>query len=89
MFIIEDIQLEKAIERAKDLHPKVRMVKFGEHIVSSSKAGVEYIVKCFRAANQKVVACSCPTKNGTACKHDMAAVSLHVGLARQRMAASH
>ncbi len=87
MFIIEDTQLEKAIERAKDLHPTVRMVRFGEYIVSSSKAGVEYIVKCLRAANQKVVACSCPTKNGVACKHGVAAASLHVGLARQRMAA--
>ncbi len=45
MFIIEDTQLEKAIERAKDLHPTVRMVTFREYIVSSSKAGVEYIVK--------------------------------------------
>jgi hypothetical protein len=89
MFIIEETRIEKAIERAKDLHPKVRMIKFGEYIVSSSKAGVQYIVKCFRAANQKVVACSCPAKNGVACKHGMAAVSLHVGLARQRTASAH
>lgn len=84
MFIIEETQLEKAIERAKELHPKVRVITFGEYLVSSSKAGVEYVVKCFRAANQKVVSCSCPTRNGVACKHGMAAVSLHVGLARQR-----
>jgi uncharacterized Zn finger protein len=86
MFIIEDTQLERAIERAKDLHPKVRMIRFGEYVVSSSRGSVEYVVKCFRAANQKVVACSCPTKNGIACKHGVAAASLHVGLARQRVA---
>jgi glutamate dehydrogenase/leucine dehydrogenase len=86
MFIIEDTQLERAIERAKDLHPKVRMVRFGEYVVSGSKAGADYVVKCFRAAGQKIVACSCPTKNGIACKHGVAAASLHVGLARQRMA---
>lgn len=86
MFIIEDTQLEKAIERAKNLHPTVKVISFGEYLVSGSKAGVEYVVKCFRAANQKVVSCSCPTRNGIACKHGVAAASLHVGLARQRMA---
>ena len=85
MFIIEETKLEKAIERAKELHPKVRMIRFGEYAVSGSRAGAEYIVKCFRAAGQKVVACTCKTQKGTACKHGMAAVSLHIALARQRM----
>jgi len=84
MFIIEETKLEQAIARAKKLHPKVRMIRFGEYIVTGSKAGIEYTVKCFRAAGQKVVHCSCKTKDGIACKHGVAAIPLHSFYAAQR-----
>jgi hypothetical protein len=88
MFIIEETKVEKAIERAKALHPKVRMIEFGIYSVSGSK-GTEYTVKCFRAAGQKVVACTCKAKNGTACKHGVAALPLHIHMAACRRGASH
>jgi hypothetical protein len=88
MFIIEETRIEQAIERAKALHPKVRMVEFGTYAVSGSK-GTEYTVRCFRAAGQKVVACTCKTVNGTACKHGVAALPLHLHMAARRCAASH
>ncbi len=49
MFILKSKeQLTKAIENAKALHPKVKMVEFGEYEVSGSK-GNTYTVLCYRA----------------------------------------
>ncbi len=86
MFIVTTKeQLRKAIERAKALHPKVRVRSFGEYEVTGSK-GNTYTVKCYRdGRNQKVVDCGCPTKDGIACKHGVAALPVHIHLAVQRM----
>ncbi len=86
MFIVTTKeQLRKAIERARALHPKVRVRSFGEYEVTGSK-GNTYTVKCYRDdKNQKVVECGCPTRNGIACKHGVAALPVHLHLATQRI----
>ncbi len=86
MFIVTTKeQLGKAIERAKALHPKVRVRSFGEYEVTGSN-GNTYTVKCYRDdKNQKVVECGCPTRNGIACKHGVAALPVHIHLATQRI----
>ncbi len=82
MFIIEETELAKAIERVRELHPTVRVVAFGEYSVTGSKPGSTYTVKCYRdERNQKVVDCTCQTRDGIACKHSMAAVALHLYMA--------
>jgi uncharacterized Zn finger protein len=82
MFIIEETELAKAIERARELHPTVRVIAFGEYTVTGSQQGTIYTVKCYRdEQNQKVVDCSCATRDGVACKHGMAAVALHLYMA--------
>lgn len=86
MFNLETARIENAIQKAKSLHPKVRMIRFGEYSVSGSK-GNEYTVKCYRENGAKIVDCSCPTRDGVACKHGMAAVLLHVHVASIRLAA--
>ncbi len=86
MFNLETTQLDRAIQNAKTLHPKVRMVRFGEYKVSGSK-GNDYTVKCYRFFDEKVVECNCKTKNGVACKHGIAAVTLHLHVAATRLAA--
>lgn len=83
MFTIETTELKGAIERAKALHPKVSMVRFGEYLVSGS-AGGYYTVRCFRDNRHKVVTCTCRTRDGIACKHGMAAVSLHIAMAARQ-----
>ncbi len=81
MFILRNKeQITKAIENARALHPKVKMVSFGEYEVTGSR-GNTYTVKCYRAEGEKVVDCSCPAR--VPCKH-AAAISLHVAVARQR-----
>ena len=84
-FILETAEISRAIENAKSLHPKVKMIRFGECSVTGSKAN-PYIVRCYRDKGQKVVDCACQTREGVACKHGMAAVSLHIALAAGRNA---
>jgi len=86
MFILKDKnQLEKAIQRAKEIRPKVHFVKFGRYQVSGSKGGF-YTVQC-RKDDRGVKAVECTCKAGDRnipCFHAAAALSLHIGLARLR-----
>jgi hypothetical protein len=85
MFILESkAQLEKAIAKAMKVRTSVKFIKFGVYSVSGSK-GNFYKVECKRIGNQKIVECSC--RGGMAnliCYHACGALSLHIGLARQR-----
>ncbi len=86
VFNLETTELGRAINKAKALRPKVRMVRFGEYRVSGSK-GNEYTVKCYRFFGEKVIECNCLTKDGVACKHGVSAVLLHLHVAATRVAA--
>jgi hypothetical protein len=86
MFNLETTDLSRAINNAKALHPKVKMIRFGEYAVTGSK-GNEYRVKCYRFFGEKIVECSCKTKDGIACKHSVSALPLHLHIAAQRVAA--
>jgi hypothetical protein len=83
MFSLETANIQTAINNAKALHPKVKMVEFGKYEVTGSK-GNTYTVRCYRQFGEKVVECNCKTRDGIACKHGLAACSLHIALAVQR-----
>lgn len=88
MFILKDkTQLERAITKAKQIRPKVHFVKFGIYQVTGSKG--YYTVICKKSENGfKTVACTCKgAEKGLVCYHSVAALSLHVGLARLRKVA--
>ncbi len=85
MFILKGIeQLEKAIAKAKKLRPRVEFDCFGRYRVSGSKCF--YTVECRKdERGNKVVACGCKgAVKGLVCYHSAAALSLHIGLAKQR-----
>jgi uncharacterized Zn finger protein len=89
MFILKGIkQLTKAIEKAKKLRPRVKFDHFGRYRVSGSK-GDFYTVTCRKDERGiKTVACTCKgAEQGLACYHAAAALSLHIGIARQRQTA--
>jgi hypothetical protein len=89
MFILKDkTQLENAIAKAKKIRPRVEFDCFGKYRVSGSKGGY-YVVICRRSNNNyKLVECSCKgAEQGLVCYHAVSALSLHVGLARQRQTA--
>jgi hypothetical protein len=85
MFILKERQqLERAIEKAKKIRPKVCFVTFGQYQVSGSKG--YYTVICKKSDNgYKLVNCTCKgAEKGLVCYHSAAALSLHIGLARLR-----
>ncbi len=89
MFILKDkTQLENAIAKAKKIRPRVEFDRFGKYRVSGSKGGF-YIVICKKSDNgYKTVECACKAgEQGLACYHAASALSLHIGLARQRQTA--
>lgn len=86
MFLLKGIeQLERAIAKAKFLRLKVKFDHFGRYRVSGSKGGY-YTVICKKSDNgYKTVACTCKgAEKGLVCYHAASALSLHIGLARQR-----
>jgi hypothetical protein len=89
MFILKGIdQLTNAIAKAKKLRPRVEFDRFGRYRVSGSKGGF-YTVICKKSDNgYKTVACTCRgAEKGLVCFHAAAALSLHIGLARQQQTA--
>jgi hypothetical protein len=78
-------QIEKAVLKAKKIRTQVRFIAFGIYSVRGTK-GNFYTVKCERTDDgEKRVICEClGASKGLVCWHSAAALSLHVGLARQR-----
>jgi len=89
MFILKGIdQLTNAIAKAKKIRPRVKFDCFGRYRVSGSKGGF-YTVICRKDDRGiKAVECACKGgEQGLVCYHAVAALSLHVGLARARQMA--
>ena len=84
MFILQSqATIQKAIERAKQVHPKVHVKTFGEYEVSGSR-GNQYTVKCERRNGLRVVDCDCVAGTfGTPCFHAAVAIAQHSYLAAQ------
>ncbi len=87
MFRLEETEIAKAVDRARELHPTVRLTDtFGVYMVTGSRPNTLYKVSCYRDTEGfKTVDCSCRTRDGIACKHGMAAVALHIYCAAARM----
>jgi hypothetical protein len=89
MFILKGIdQLTNATTKAKKIRPRVEFDRFGRYRVSGSKGGY-YTVICRKDERGiKAVECTCKGgEKGLVCYHAAAALSLHVGLAKQRVIA--
>ena len=88
MFILKDkSQLENAIAKALKLRPRVKFDGFGHYRVSSSKSYYRVVCRKDESGN-KIVTCGCKgAEKGLVCYHAVAALRLHIGLARQQQAA--
>jgi hypothetical protein len=89
MFILKSLEtIQKAIERAKAVRPKVHVKAFGEYEVTG-RAGNRYTVRCARRNGLKVVDCDCVAGTfGTPCFHAAAAIAQHMYVATN-FATSH
>ncbi len=88
MFILKGKQqLDRAIAKARKVRPRVAFVAFGHYQVSGSKG--YYTVICRKSDNgYKTVECTCKgAEKGLVCYHAVSALSLHIGIARQRQSA--
>ncbi len=89
MFILKDkTQLERAIAKALKIRPRVEFDHFGRYRVSGTKGGY-YTVICKKSDNgYKTVECTCKgAGKGLVCYPAVSALSLHIGLAKQRQSA--
>jgi hypothetical protein len=89
MFILQGIdQLTIAITKAKKIRPRVEYDRFGRYRVSGSKG--YYTVICRKdERGYKTVSCTCKgAEKGLVCYHAASALSLHIGLAKQRQTAT-
>ncbi len=90
MFILKGkAQLEKAIAKALKIRPCVKFDRFGRYRVSGSKGGF-YTVICKKSDNgYKTIECTCKgAEKGLVCYHAVSALSLHIGLAKERQTAT-
>jgi hypothetical protein len=83
MFILKSqATIEKAIERAKQVRPRITVKTFGEYSVSGA-SGNTYTVRCERRDGLKTVDCDCVAgQYGTPCHHAAAAIGLHIVMAQ-------
>jgi hypothetical protein len=87
MFILQNReQLEKAILKAKKIRTQVKFIAFGIYSVRSSDGKTFYTVRCEKLpGGEKCVSCDCKGgQKDLVCFHSVCALSLHIGIARQR-----
>ena len=79
--------LKNAITKARTVKPRVRIRRFGSHIVENKRTGAQYTVTCEKRDGKRFASCSCVAgTRGKACYHVAAAVSAHMQLAAERAA---
>lgn len=82
MFIFTDLdQIEGARKRAMREGLKAEVVTLGKYRVKSKRTGEYYDVFCGRnPKGEKIVSCSCETKDDIPCKHAYVAIMKHIDL---------
>ena len=85
MFILKGIeQLQNAINKARKTRPVVKFRSFGNYSVKGSTGFYTVICRKDERGNKTVI-CECKgAERGLVCYHAAAALSLHVGLTKQR-----
>lgn len=81
-------QMEKAIKRARQQKPFVRVRGFRWYEVQSSNGDNVYTIHFYKRDRQKLAECSCKAgERGLLCYHIAGAAAVHIGIAAMRKAA--
>jgi hypothetical protein len=81
-------QMKRAIERARQLKPFVRVRGFRWYEVRSSDGKVIYTIHFYKQGGQRFGECNCKAgEKGLICYHLAGAVAVHIGLAAMRQGA--
>ncbi len=85
MLKINEHNTQKAIEKARQAKPLVKVVEFRKYQVTNKITGAKYEVKFSRINNQKFAECDC--KATKVCYHIGASIGIHIVLAAQTVKA--
>jgi hypothetical protein len=81
-------QMARAIKRARQLKPFVRVRGFRWYEVKSSNGENIYTIHFFKSGKQRLAECNCEAgARGLICYHVAGAVAVHIGIAAMRRAA--
>ena len=81
--------MQKAIDKARNVKPLVRVVSFGSYTVTNKQTGATYTVTCEKKNGERFADCDCKAgARGQRCYHVAAAVGAHIQLAAERAASS-
>jgi hypothetical protein len=79
--------LQKAINKARTVKPRVRVNQFGNYTVENKQTGARYTVECGKSDGKRFAHCTCKAgERNIACYHLVAAAGLHIVLATERAA---
>ncbi len=80
--------IEKAINKARTVKPRVHVQSFGSYTVTNKATGASYTVECLKRDGRRFAHCTCRAGElGRACYHVAAAVAAHIQLAADKQAA--
>ena len=79
--------LTNAINKAREVKPRVHVNRFGSYTVTNKQTGATYTVECTKRDGKRFASCSCRAgERGVASYHVASAVSAHIQLASERAA---
>jgi hypothetical protein len=81
MIEITSANIEKAINKARQTKPFVKVIEFRLYSVTNKTTGATYEVKFSKLGNKKLAECNC--KATVICYHIGAAIGAHIVLAEQ------
>ncbi len=80
-------QMTRAIARARELKPFVRVRGFRWYEVKSSSGEAVYTVHLYKSGKQRLGECNCKAgERGMVCYHLAGAAAVHIGIAAMRRA---
>ena len=83
-------QMARAIKRARELKPFVRVRGFRWYEVKSSNGDSIYTIHFYKQNGRRFGECNCKgAERGFICYHLAGAVAVHIGIAAMRAATSH
>jgi hypothetical protein len=81
MIEITSANIEKAINKARQTKPFVKVIEFRRYSVTNKTSGANYTVKFSKINNRKFAECNC--KAIVVCYHIGASIGAHIVLAEQ------
>jgi hypothetical protein len=89
MIEINEMNIQKAIEKARQTKPLVKVIEFRTYQVTNRETGAKYTVKFSKVGGKKFADCNCKCglQDKYVCKHIGASIGLHIVLAAQTVTA--